>query len=125
MTAISSMKCSPFAFSQKIPRKNCFSSYLQGLTVKAFDEIYDERERKYHKHKIQTLFQRKGRERKFPAGRPFKLDVKNRFLMLLVYHHLYITYTLTGFLFNLDQSNVCRAFKRINIVYGKKKYNPS
>ncbi len=29
--------------------------------------------------------------------------------MLLVYYHLYITYTLAGFLFDLDQnSNVCR-----------------
>ena len=28
--------------------------------------------------------------------------------MLLVYYRLYMTYTLTGFLFDLDQSNVCR-----------------
>ena len=40
------------------------------------------------------------------AGRPFKRDVKDRFLMLLVYYRLYITYTLTGFLFDFDQSNV-------------------
>ena len=30
------------------------------------------------------------------------------FLMLLVYYRLYITYTLSGFLFDLDQSNICR-----------------
>jgi hypothetical protein len=47
------------------------------------------------------------------AGRPFKLDLKNRFLMLLVYYRLYITYTLTGFLFDLDQSNVCRNIQKI------------
>jgi hypothetical protein len=29
-------------------------------------------------------------------------------LMLLVYYRLYITYTLSGFLFDLDQSNICR-----------------
>ncbi len=46
-------------------------------------------------------------------GRPFKLDVKNRFLILLVYYRLYITYTLTGFLFDLDQSNVCRDIQKI------------
>ena len=28
--------------------------------------------------------------------------------MLLVYYRLYITYTLSGFLFDLDQSNICR-----------------
>jgi hypothetical protein len=27
--------------------------------------------------------------------------------MLLVYNRLYITYTLAGFLFELDQSNIC------------------
>ena len=37
------------------------------------------------------------------VGRPFKLDLENRFLMLLVYYRLYITYTLAGFLFDLDQ----------------------
>jgi hypothetical protein len=51
------------------------------------------------------------------VGRPFKLDLKNRFLMLLVYYRLYITYTLTGFLFDLDQSNVCRNIQKIkNLV---------
>ena len=33
--------------------------------------------------------------------------------MLLVYYRLYITYTLTGFLFDLDQSNVCRDIQKI------------
>ena len=47
------------------------------------------------------------------AGRHFKLDVKNRFLMLLVYYRLYITYTLAGFLFDLDQSNICRDIQKI------------
>jgi hypothetical protein len=31
--------------------------------------------------------------------------------MLLVYYRLYITYTLAGFLFDLDQSNICRYTK--------------
>jgi len=47
------------------------------------------------------------------AGRPFKLDLENRFLMLLVYYRLYITYTLAGFLFDLDQSTVCRDIQKI------------
>ncbi|MER5174252.1 MAG: transposase family protein [Candidatus Nitrosocosmicus sp.] len=86
-----------------------FKSFT-GLTVQEFDEIYTEIERKYHKHEIQRLSNkkdRKKRERKAGAGRHFKLDVKNRFLMLLVYYRLYITYTLAGFLFDLDQSNIC------------------
>ncbi len=33
--------------------------------------------------------------------------------MLLVYYRLYITYTLDGFLFDLDQSNICRDIQKI------------
>ncbi len=53
------------------------------------------------------------REKRIGAGRPFKLDLKNRFLMRLIYYRLYITYTLTGFLFDLDQSNICRDIQKI------------
>ena len=47
------------------------------------------------------------------VGRPFKLDLENRFLMLLVYYRLYITYMLAGFLFDLDQSSICRDIQKI------------
>jgi hypothetical protein len=53
------------------------------------------------------------RERRIGAGRHFKRNVKNRFLMLLVYCRLYITYTLAGFLFDLDQSNICKDIQKI------------
>ncbi len=61
---------------------------------------------------IKRLSKSKGcknsRERKFGAiERPFKIDVKDRFLMLLVYYRLYITQALTGFLFGLE-SNIYR-----------------
>src|SRR5678815_5368143 len=52
-------------------------------------------------------------ERSIGAGRHFKLDVKNRFLTLLAYYRLYMTYTLAGFLFDLDQSNICRDIQKI------------
>jgi hypothetical protein len=44
----------------------------------------------------------------FPIGRDKELNIKERLLMLLVYYRLYITYALSGFLFDLDQSNICR-----------------
>ena len=53
------------------------------------------------------------------CGRPFKLELKNRFLMLLVYYRLYITYTLAGFLFDLDQSNICRDIQKIESLVRK------
>ena len=83
--------------------------------MQEFDNICDkEIAKRYTKHEIQRLSKRKeNRERKFGAGRHFNLDVKNRFIMLLVYYRLYITYTLAGFLFDLDQSNICRDIQKI------------
>ncbi len=51
--------------------------------------------------------------------RPFKLDLENRFLMLLVYYRLYITYILTEFIFDWDQSNVCRDIQKIKSLIRK------
>jgi hypothetical protein len=65
------------------------------------------------KHEMQRLSKRKERELSMGAGRPFKPDVKNRFLVLLAYYRLYTTYTLACFLFNLDQSNICRDVQKI------------
>ena len=47
------------------------------------------------------------------------MDVKNRFLMLLVYYRLYITYTLAGFLFELDQSSICRDIQKLEPLVEK------
>ncbi len=59
------------------------------------------------------LKRKENRKRKIGAGRHFKLNLKDRFVMLFVYYRLYITYTLAGFLFDLDQSNICRDIQKI------------
>ena len=69
--------------------------------------------KRYHDYELKRLSKRKDRKRDTSAGRPFKLDLKNRFLMLLIYYRLYITYTLAGFLFDLDQSNIYRDIQKI------------
>ncbi len=83
--------------------------------MQEFDDIYEKNVTiRYTKHEIQCLSKRKdNKERRIGAGRPFKLDLKNRFLMLLVYYRLYITYTLAGFLFDLDQVTSAETFKRL------------
>ena len=65
---------------------------------------------------------KENRKRKFGAvGRPFKMDLKDRFVMFLVYYRLYIIYALAGFLFDLDQksSNFCRGIQKIEKGSGK------
>ena len=100
---------------ERLSRKQLLFKSFTGLTVQEFDDIYDkEIAKRYDNYEIQRLSKRnKDRERNIGAGRPFKLDLKNRFLMLLVYYRLYITYTLTGFLFDLDQSSTCRDIQMI------------
>jgi hypothetical protein len=92
-----------------------FKSFT-GLTVQEFDDIYNNKiAKRYHNYELKRLSSKRKdvRARKSGAGRPFKLDIKDRFLMLLVYYRLYITYTLAGFLFDLDQSNLCRDIQNI------------
>jgi hypothetical protein len=91
----------------RLSKKPLLFRSFTGLEISEFNGIYAEIESTYNEHERKRLSRRK-RERKVGAGRQFKLKVKERFLMLLVYYRLYITYTLSGFLFDLDQSNVCR-----------------
>jgi hypothetical protein len=98
---------------ERLSRKPILFKSFTGLIVQEFDETYEEIAKRYDKQEIKRLSKRKNRERSMGAGRPFKLDVKNRFLMLLIYYRLYINYTLAGFLFDLDQSNICRDIQKI------------
>jgi hypothetical protein len=105
---------------ERLPKKLLLFKSFTGLTVQEFDDIYDkEITKRYCKHELKRLSKRKDIKRKFGAGRPFKLDLENRFLMLLVYYRLYITYTLAGFLFDIDQSNVCRDIQKIEQLVRK------
>ena len=96
------------------PKSHYFSNHLPALQYRNLIEIYEEIAKRYDKHEIKRLSKRKNKGAiRMDVGRHFKLDVKNRFLMLLIYYRLYITYTLGGFLFDLDQDNICRDIQKI------------
>ena len=97
----------------RLSRKPRLFKSFTGLSVKQFDDIYKEIESKYEKYEIKRLSYKRNRERSIGGGRHFKLLVKDRVIMVLVYYRLYITYTLMEFLFGLDQSNVCRDIEKI------------
>src|SRR6478609_3393469 len=98
----------------RLSKKPLLFKSFTGLTVQEFDDIYDkEITKRYNTHENKRLSKRKNRKRSMGAGRPFKLELENRFLMLLVYYRQYITYTLAGFLFDLDQSNICMDIQKI------------
>ena len=97
----------------RLSRKPRLFQSFTGLSVKQFDAVFQIIESKYPKYEIECLSFSRNRERDIGAGRHFKLVVKDRVIMVLVYYRLYITYTLMEFLFGLDQSNVCRDIQKI------------
>jgi hypothetical protein len=88
--------------------------------LQEFEDIYNkEISKKYHNYRLKRLSKRKNRKRDIGAGgRLFKLDVKDRFIiLLLVYYRLYIPSALAGFLlFDLDQSSICRDIQKIETL---------
>ncbi|MER5174576.1 MAG: transposase family protein [Candidatus Nitrosocosmicus sp.] len=105
----------------RLSKKPLLFKSFTGLKIKEFDNIYDkEITKRYEEYEIKRLSTKsKDREREIGAGRHFKLDINDRFLMPLVYYRFYITYTLAGFLFDLDQSNICRDIQKIEPLIRK------
>lgn len=97
-------------YSNLVKKPKTFRTFT-GLKVEEFDDLYTKIESKYSEHETKRLH-RKDRKRALGAGRKFDLELIDRLLMLLVYYKLYTTYCLSGYLFNLDQSNVYR-----NVTY--------
>ena len=64
----------------RLSRKPLLFRSFTGLEISEFNAIYAEIESIYYEHERKRLSRRK-RERKVGAGRPFKLKVKERFVM--------------------------------------------
>jgi hypothetical protein len=92
----------------KISKKPRSFQSFTGIAVEQFDFLSQIIESKYKDAEKKRLSKRK---RGIGAGRPFKLTLKDRLLMLLMYYRMYASYELIGFLFGLDQSNVYRDIK--------------
>jgi hypothetical protein len=88
----------------RLSKKPLVFRSFTGLAVSEFDTISTEIESKYDEHE-RCVFP-EGGGKGIGTGRPFKLKVKERFLILLAHYKPYITYTLSEFLFDLNQSNV-------------------
>ncbi len=83
-----------------------FKSFT-GLEVSEFDTLYSKIQHSHATYEEKRLH-REDRKRRIGAGHPFKLPLRDRLVMLLTYHRLYVTSTLLGFLFNLGQTNVLK-----------------
>ena len=99
-------------FYERLSKKPEIFRSFTGLHPSEFDLVYKRIKTRYEDYERKRL-SREDRKRDIGAGRPFKLSLKDRLLMLLVYYRLYLSSTLTGFLFDLDHSNVLRNIRHI------------
>ena len=91
----------------KLSRKPLDFKSFTGLEIQEFDALYSKTQESYTAYEEKRLH-REDRKRRIGAGHPFKLQLRERLLMLLMYHRLYTTSTLLGYLFDLGQSNVLK-----------------
>jgi len=90
-----------------LSRKPLIFKSFTGLEIQELDALYSKIKDSHAAYEEKRLH-REDRKRRIGAGHPFKLSLKDRLVMLLMYHRLYVTSTLLGFLFGLGQTNVLK-----------------
>jgi hypothetical protein len=95
----------------KLRRKPRHFQKFTGLTLSEFDQVLVQVTLAYEQaeHDRRNRLQR---TRQRGAGRPFALTLPERLLMGLIYLRLYCSQSLLSYLFDLDESNICREFKQ-------------
>ena len=85
---------------------------FSGVELDEFNALNLQIKEKYDAYEEKRLA-RRGRKRAVGAGHPFKLSLTDRLLMLLVYYHMYPSSTLLGYLFDLSQTSVLKAIRKL------------
>ncbi|MBM4242114.1 MAG: transposase family protein [Euryarchaeota archaeon] len=106
---------------KKLSRKPRLFKTFTGFNQEEFDRVYEKVKEGHDEYERKRL-DRKDRKRAIGAGRKFELDLRERFLLLLIYYCTYITYTLVGFLFDVDGSTVWRNINHLERLV--KEYTP-
>jgi hypothetical protein len=96
----------------KLSRNTYHFRTFTGLELNEFDALYDKINETHAEHEERRLH-REDRKRRIGAGHPFKLSLRDRLLMLLTYHRLYVSSTLLGYLLGLGQSNVLKNIRML------------
>lgn len=91
---------------------------ITGLSIEKFDFLYEEIAPLVEQAEFKRKYNSK-RQRKIGGGAQYTLHLKDRLLMTLIYYRVYTTQDFLGFVFGLNRSNVCRAFKLISYALPK------
>jgi transposase len=95
-----------------LSRKPLIFKSFTGLEVPEFDALHSKIKESHTAYEQKRLY-REDRKRRIGAGHPFKLPLKDRLVMLLMYYRLYVTSTLLDFLFDLGQTNVLKNIRML------------
>jgi len=83
-----------------------------GLKIEEFNTLNQQITQKYPKYEQKRLH-RNNRKRAIGAGHPFKQNLTNRLLILLLYYHLYTSSTLLGYLCDISQTSVLKSIRKL------------
>lgn len=100
---------------EKLSRHPSHFLRFAGLTVPQFDRVYEALEPQVERIRRERLA-RPDRVRALGGGGKYRLSLRDRFLMTLCYHRLYLSYALLGYLFDLDPSNLCRNMRELRLL---------
>ncbi len=93
--------------AKKLMRRPKAFERLVGLSPDAFEQLLLNLEPNWQRAHRRSLL-RVNRLRAIGGGRAFKLDMRERLLVTLLYLRQYFTMHVLGLFFDLDDSNVCR-----------------
>ena len=94
---------------ERLKRDEGIAPSLIGMTLAAFDELYDQFEALHQRRLTERwLTKRTGtvRRRATGAGARYRYDLRDRLLMTLFWRRVYTTYAVVGFFYELDATNV-------------------
>ncbi len=93
--------------TKKLRRRPRHFARFTGLSIEEFDRLSLCLQEEYEAQEQQRKSQR-ARQRAVGGGRRFVLSLEDRLLATLLYFRLYVSGALLSYLFNLDESNLCR-----------------
>lgn len=99
----------------RLAKRSVAFKRLTGLDVAQFKELLE----KFAPLMIEADRKRRNkreRQRKIGAGNEYSLPLCDRLLMTLIYYRTYVSQEFLGYLFDLDDANVCRNMARIRPV---------
>ncbi|MDA1193139.1 MAG: transposase, partial [Candidatus Poribacteria bacterium] len=96
----------------KLCRRPTHFLRFTGFTVAQFDALYAALAPNVEATRHERL-SRPNRRRAIGGGARYTLSLPDRLLMTLCYHRLYVTQAMLGYLFNLDESNICRNLQEL------------